>query len=198
MNEPESLASRRNRVERFLRDRGTETIDHPGGTLLAHLGRVADTLAAWGHDGDLQLAGLAHAVYGTDGFGVSLVELSDRATVVELVGTRAEGWIYQYAACDRETVYPRIDAVPVRFRDRFTGGEFEPSEPDFRAFLELTIANELDVLAQNAELATKYGTGLYELFARVRPRLSRAAWSACEGQLAPLLRPGWSHQLDSS
>ncbi|MGV9834811.1 DUF6817 domain-containing protein [Nocardia niigatensis] len=190
MKEPESLASRRNRVERFLRERGADTIDHPGGTLLAHLGRVADALAAWGHDGDLQLTGLAHAVYGTDGFGLSLVESSDRAMVVELVGARAERLIYQYGSCDRGSLYPRIDMDPVRFRDRFTGIEFEPAEPDFRAFLELTVANELDVLAQNAELATEYGPGLYDLFARVRPRLSPAAWAACEARLAPRSGPG--------
>jgi hypothetical protein len=60
MNDSGPLASRRIRVERFLRDRGADTIDHPGGTLLAHLNRVADTLASWGHDADLQLVGLAH------------------------------------------------------------------------------------------------------------------------------------------
>jgi hypothetical protein len=40
MNDSEPLASRRIRVQRFLRDRGADTIDHPGGgTLLAHLNR---------------------------------------------------------------------------------------------------------------------------------------------------------------
>lgn len=46
MNDSDPLASRRIRVERFLRDRGADTIDHPGDTLLAHLNRVADTLAS--------------------------------------------------------------------------------------------------------------------------------------------------------
>ncbi|MGW4244033.1 DUF6817 domain-containing protein [Nocardia sp. NPDC004722] len=184
VNDHEPLASRRTRVERFLRDRGADTIDHPGGTLLAHLGRVADTLAAWGHDADLQLAGLAHAVYGTDGFDRWLVELPDRATVVALVGERAEALIYLYASCDRKAVYPQIDSTPIPFRDRFTGREFEPATKDFQAFLELTVANELDVLAHNADLAAQYGPPLRELFTRVRPHLTPAAWSACESQLA--------------
>ncbi|MFE3189954.1 DUF6817 domain-containing protein [Nocardia sp. NPDC059240] len=182
MNEP--LASRRTRVERFLRDRGADTIPHPGGTLLAHLGRVADTLASWGHDADLQLAGLAHAVYGTDGFDRRLVELSDRATVVELVGERTESLIYFYAACDRKAVYPGIDSTPVLFRDRFTTREFVPTPTDFHAFLELTVANELDVLSHNPELTAEIGQPLYDLFSRVRPHLTPAAWSACHSQLA--------------
>ncbi|AYF78494.1 hypothetical protein D7D52_36965 [Nocardia yunnanensis] len=184
MNDHDSLASRRARVERFLRDRGADTIDHPGGTLLAHLRRVADTLAAWGHTPDLRLAGLAHAVYGTDGFDQSLVDLSDRATVVDLVGPVSESQIYLYACCDRSAVYPRIDASQPVFRDRFTGREFEPTPTEFRAFLELTVANELDVLAHNSELADRYGPPLLDLFTRVRPHLSPAAWSACESQLA--------------
>lgn len=189
MTDTDSLASRRARVERFLRDRGADTIDHPGGTLLAHLGRVADTLAVWGHDEDLQLAGLAHAVYGTDGFDQWLVELPDRPLVIDLLGPRAESLIYFYASCDRAVLYPRIDAAPLVFRDRFTGDEFEPASPDFRAFLELTVANELDVMAQNADLAAKYGAPLYELFTRVRPHLTPAAWSACHTQLSPNLSP---------
>ncbi|MVU76820.1 hypothetical protein GPX89_06105 [Nocardia sp. ET3-3] len=190
MNDPDSLAARRTRVERFLRDRGADTIDHPGGTLLSHLGRVADTLASWGHGADLQLAGLAHAVYGTDGFDRWLVELPYRATVVDLVGKDAEGLVYDYAACDRAAVYPRIDATPVRFRDRFTGHEFEPAAADFRAFLELTVANELDVMAHNTDLANRHGAALYDLFTRVRPHLTPAAWSACHAQLAHYPRPG--------
>ncbi|GAB0104223.1 hypothetical protein JMUB6875_31970 [Nocardia sp. JMUB6875] len=189
MTDTDSLASRRTRVERFLRDRGADTIDHPGGTLLAHLRRVADVLAAWGHDEDLQLAGLAHAVYGTDGFDRYLVELSDRPTVIDLLGPRAESLIYFYASCDRTALYPRIDATPLVFRDRFTGDEFEPDDSDFRAFLELTAANELDVMAQNSDLATQHGAPLYGLFTRVRPHLTPAAWSACHSQLSSIPHP---------
>lgn len=55
-------------VKTWLREHGAATIDHPGGTLYAHLGRVHDRLGALGHGPDVRLAGLTHAVYGTDGF----------------------------------------------------------------------------------------------------------------------------------
>lgn len=52
----------------FLRELGAEDIPHPGGTLLAHLRRVRTRLASWDARPALQLAGLCHAFYGTDGF----------------------------------------------------------------------------------------------------------------------------------
>ena len=68
-------------VKAWLRERGAERIDHPGGTLYAHLGRVHDRLGALGHDQHVRLAGLAHAAYGTDGFDLSLLDVTDRSTL---------------------------------------------------------------------------------------------------------------------
>jgi hypothetical protein len=66
------------RVAELLRARGAEAIEHPGGTLYAHLERVQDRLAALGASPRVQLAGRVHAVYGTDGFDVSLLTLDER------------------------------------------------------------------------------------------------------------------------
>jgi hypothetical protein len=73
-------------VRAWLRERGAEGIPHPGGTLYAHLSRVRDRLAALGQGPDLCLAGLTHAAYGTDGFGVTLLDLDRRETLRALVG----------------------------------------------------------------------------------------------------------------
>jgi hypothetical protein len=171
-------------AEAFLRERGTEKIAHPGGTLYDHLRRVAGVLADWGADTDVQLAGLCHATYGTDGFGTALLDTGARGTLAALIGPRAESLVYLYGGCDRDAVYPRLSATGlVGFRDRFSGEIHAPSERDLRAFLEITVANELDVLAHNAELAARHGPALAELFGRVRPRLSDRAWQACADQL---------------
>ena len=166
-------------VEEFLRARGAGGMDHPGGTLLEHLLRVGDRLGAWGADPAVQLAGLCHAAYGTDGFGQRLVQPGDRAVLSALIGERAEALVHLYATCDRRTVYPRLGcAPPVVFRDRLTGREHTPSEPDIRAFLDL---------------ADRHGPVLYRLFSRARGLLSAAAWEACVRQLgryAPEAAPG--------
>ncbi|MEY9969067.1 catechol 2,3-dioxygenase-like lactoylglutathione lyase family enzyme [Streptacidiphilus sp. MAP12-16] len=181
-------------VEELLRTRGASEMPHPGGTLLDHLIRVARLLDEWGTDPDVRAAGLCHAAYGTDGFDQALMDTTERALLAELIGERAEALVHLYASCDRGVVYPRLaSARPVVFRDRFTGREHTPPEPDVRAFLEITAANELDVLAHNADLADRYGPALHRLFTGSRDLLSAAAWEACVQQLsryAPDLRSG--------
>ena len=170
--------------EEFLRSRGAEGIAHPGGTLYAHLGRVADRLADWAAPPELQLAGLCHAAYGTDGFDVALLSVAERPVLVDVIGPRAEALVYRYGSCARSVVYPQIGGPgPVRFTDRFTGTADEPADADLRAFLELTAANELDVLAHNEDLAARYGKSLLALFTRGRDLLSAAAFDACQRQL---------------
>ncbi|WP_329103636.1 VOC family protein [Micromonospora sp. NBC_01699] len=168
-------------AEDFLRTRGTEEIAHPGGTLYDHLCRVADRLAAWGAPPDVQLAGLCHASYGTDGFDTALLEPSERATLVEVIGPAAEALVYWYGSCVRRAVYPRLgEPGPVPFTDRFTGTVEQPTEAELRAFVEITVANELDVLGHNPALAAEHGAALGRLFGRVRPRMSSAAWQSCQ------------------
>ncbi|MEV6749600.1 DUF6817 domain-containing protein [Streptomyces sp. NPDC051080] len=181
-------------AEKFLRARGAGEMPHPGGTLLDHLIRVARLLGAWGADPDLQAAGLCHGAYGTDGFDQALVDTTERALLADLIGERAEALVHLYASCDRSVVYPRLaNGRPVVFRDRFTGREYTPPEPDVRSFLEITAANELDVLAHNADLADRHGAALHRLFTRSRDLLSVAARDACVQQLgrhAPDAGPG--------
>ncbi|MFJ3921898.1 DUF6817 domain-containing protein [Streptomyces sp. NPDC090022] len=173
-------------VARFLRSRGAAAMDHPGGTLLDHLGRVAEVLGRWGAARDVRLAGLCHAAYGTDGFGPHLMETAERGTLAGLIGERAEAIVYLYGSSVRDVLYPQIGGPgPVTFRDRFTGAVHEPAEADLRALMEITAANELDVLAHNADLAARHGAALYGFFARGGELLSPGARAACERQLAP-------------
>jgi hypothetical protein len=166
-------------ILRFLRSHGAGTIEHPGGTLIEHLVRVAGTLDDWGAGEDVRRAGLCHATYGTDGFGTALLDVRRRDVLRALVGERAERLVYLYGGLDRGATYPRLGDLEVTVRDRFTGAEHIPSEVDMRAIVEITAANELDVVAHNTELAARHGAALRRLFERCRPRLSesaRAAW----------------------
>ncbi|WP_037603400.1 DUF6817 domain-containing protein [Streptacidiphilus rugosus] len=179
-------------AEGLLRERGAAETPHPGGTLLDHLHRVARLLADWGADPDVQLAGLCHAMYGTDGFDHALMGIHERPLLAQVVGARAEALVHLYASCDRGVVHRRLaNDRPVVFRDRFNGCEHTPTEPDLRAFVEITVANELDVLSHNPDLATHYGPALHRLFTEARDLLSAPAWDACARQLGPAARrPG--------
>lgn len=186
------------RIERFLAEHGAEGKPHPGGTLLEHLIRVRERLAAWGAAPEIQAAGLCHAAYGTDGFDETLLALADRDQLCALIGPAAEALVYFYGSCDRTAVYPRLGTPgPPAFRDRFTGAESAPADADLRAFLEITAANELDVLAHNPGLAAKYGPMLRRLFTRSRDLLSAGARVACDAGLPtgqPLPTPGTIEQ----
>lgn len=81
-----TINDRSSAAQALLHARGANNMEHPGGTLFAHLGRVRTMLAEWGADEDVQLAGLCHAAYGTDGFAVALLALNERPVLAEAIG----------------------------------------------------------------------------------------------------------------
>ncbi|WFE43558.1 DUF6817 domain-containing protein [Verrucosispora sp. WMMD1129] len=162
-------------VRHWLRQRGAETIPHPGGTLYAHLCRVHDRLGDLGCAVDAQLAGLAHAVYGTDGFDVTLLDWADRATLRNLIGDDAEALVYLYGACDRRRTWRQLAETGVVV-NRFTSQTWHLEPEQRQPFVDLSIVNELDVVEQDAATADRYGEYFRSLF---------AAW-------APIASPGVS------
>ncbi|MEU4214924.1 DUF6817 domain-containing protein [Actinoplanes sp. NPDC026623] len=158
-------------VRAWLRERGAETVDHPGGTLYAHLGRVHDRLGALGHGPDVQLAGLAHAAYGTDGFDLVLQPVADRTVLRDLVGERAEALIYLYAACDRSRSWRALPETR-RVWDRFAGVARDLAAEQVRPFTDLSIVNELDVVERDPGIAERHGDQLRALFESWAPLAS--------------------------
>jgi hypothetical protein len=172
--------------EELLIRHGATDMEHPGGTLLAHLRRVRDQLAAWGARDALQLAGLCHAVYGTDGFPPSLVDVTaDRPVVREVVGEEAEAIIHFYASCDRRHLYPQAGATTVDFLDRWSGEHTTLPSTALADFWELSFANELDIVRQSEQMRSAIGPSLWDLWAPARPWVSEPARAAFEAELAP-------------
>ena len=183
-------------VREFLLERGADRLQHPGGTLYAHVRRVAGLLAEWGASQEVQTAGLCHACYGTDGYAPALLTLAERPVLSDLIGPRAESLVYLYASCDRAAVYPALgQGGPVPFLNRLTGTTRTPPERDIRAFLELTAANELDVIGHSPAMAAEHGPPLLWLFAASRQRLSAAAWQAWSLQPAHQTEPADSEPI---
>ncbi|GCD98096.1 DUF6817 domain-containing protein [Embleya hyalina] len=162
----------------YIRMLGADRIEHPGGTLLAHLTRVEALLDSWGARPTLRTAGLCHAFYGTDGFAPRLLPLDRRAELAGRIGVDAERIVYFYASCDRAAGHPTLVDGP--FRDRFTGRTYLPAEAERRDFAELTAANELDIVRVDPEARDRYGAGLRDLLAGFRPLLSTAARDECD------------------
>lgn len=148
----------------WLDRHGAGDVAHRGGTLRGHLVRVADRLAAWGLSDVVRLAGLTHAAYGTAGFEDHLITPAQRDDLRAAIGAEAEALVYTYGACDRSTSYPQFPGgEPVRLSDRFTGDEMRLGDAETRAFVALTVANEIDVMQHNAGLAARHGSSFRAL-----------------------------------
>lgn len=179
---PDPVAASRAAVV-LLRDLGAAGTAHPGGTLLAHLRRVEEQLAAWGARPALRLAGLCHAFYGTDGFPTALLPVGRRAELAAVIGTEAEALVYLYGSCDRKATYPAFPDADAPVHDRFTGRARVPDPGSRRDFAELTAANELDLAGVDPSFRETWGPDLLALFTRFRPLLSRPAWASCQSVL---------------
>ncbi|MET9885433.1 DUF6817 domain-containing protein [Streptomyces sp. NPDC006430] len=183
MPAPTDPARREAHALALLHAFGAADLDHPGGTLLAHLRRVQEQLAAWGARPALQLAGLCHAFYGTDGFATTLLPVGRRAELAAVIGAEAEEITYVYASCDRGASYPSLDAEAPAFHDRFTGQVHSPDRQCRRDFAELSCANELDLARIDPAFRTAWGPDLLALFTRSRGLLSEPAWRDCRAVL---------------
>lgn len=150
---------------------GADAVQHPGGTLLAHLERVYTLTTEWSASRRTRLAAICHATYGTDGFPLALVPVTERRPLADVIGPEPERLVYLYGACDRADTYPQLGRDQLQLRDRFTGERTEVHGNDLDDFAVLTIANELDV-ARHATLppmALRHIRGLIEALARYAP-----------------------------
>jgi hypothetical protein len=164
----------------FLESRSAQSHAHVHGDLAEHLGGTYALLQQWGNSADVCHAGLCHAVYGTDGFAATLLDVnSERDDLVRIIGRDAEALVYFYASCDRGHVYPQIGvSAPINFRDRFTGRVLVPDPALFSSFMELTFANELDILSKNQLLVEQTRSYLGALFGRCREFVSAPAFAS--------------------
>ncbi|WP_328653441.1 hypothetical protein OG598_06100 [Micromonospora sp. NBC_00330] len=171
-------------VRVWLRRHGAEQIAHPGGNLYAHLCRVSERLAVLGCNRKVQAAGLTHAVYGTEGFDLTLLDRSDRAVLRNLVGADAEELVYLYGACDRGRSWRELARTGEVF-DRFTDQVRTPDETQLRSLVDLSIVNELDVIEHDPAVADRHGAYFRELFASWGPIASEQVIRDAERVLQP-------------
>ena len=171
------MSVERSHVVSFLTACGAGLEPHRRGAILEHLEGTEGVLRSWNAREPLVLAGLCHAVYGTDGLIDPLVPLDERHRLAEVVGDEAEQIVYFYASCDRAFVYPQFGTgETIRYRDRFTQRELEPREEELRDFVELTWANAVDVVEGSPE--EDWRTELAPFFLASAPFASEAARNA--------------------
>jgi hypothetical protein len=133
----------------FLAERSAEQVAHSSGSFLDHLAGVADLLVAWDCPADTCLAGLFHAVYGTEAFPRPLVDASTeagRAGVRAVIGEPAEQLSWLFERVDRQAFFAAVDADPPRVVDRTSGEHLAVSRAEHRALCDVLVANWLEQL----------------------------------------------------
>ncbi|MEX1152787.1 alpha/beta fold hydrolase, partial [Parvibaculum sp.] len=168
------------RIDRFIARNGGAGLQHPGGTLGAHLGRVGDMLREWNEAPEIVDAGRLHAAYGTEGFASSVVADRGRKTVIGIIGQKAERLVHLYCLCDRGASYPGWTTSNPQMVDRHTGQVSALDDATRRALVVMTIANEMDVLSHDVGLAKAHGHDLMALFDSWRPHIGEQARMALD------------------
>jgi hypothetical protein len=185
-NSTESPAATDRPAVAYLRTLGAGGVDHINGDLLTHLLGTEALLRAWGASEALQLAGLCHAAYGTDGFAESLLDVRrQRSELRRVIGADAEALVYFYAACDRNRIYAGFGskAIP-SYVDRYTGEASTPERETVCQFVELTFANELELARSGAAFRANVKDFFEELFPRCREFVSAGGWTTFEETFA--------------
>ena len=182
-----SAMSVREHALQQLQALGAGDFVHVNGSLVLHLRGTEALLRRWGNRDALCLAGLYHAVYGTDRIAGFLANLGMREAIADVIGAEAEGLAYLYGACAGETFHPKIGTPDqLTFADRFTDSEYPITELQLRDVCEMTVANELDLALGNARFSSKHREELLRLFERMRGLASEAALDAARETLRPM------------
>jgi len=162
----------------FMQSKKADNMPHSDSDLLSHLRDTADLLESWGNSEDICLAGLCHAVYGTEGFKNSMLDISEREILVQIIGEAAEELVYFYASAERDSFSPSINRERVKFRDRFTGEVFEPNETMLRHCLELMLANDIEISSRWEQFRRYTQPYNSELFTRCKNYVSEAGFDS--------------------
>jgi hypothetical protein len=160
------LSNRMEEALQRLSALGAEGLDHPAGDVLQHFRSTFERLQTWGEDEAVCWAGLYHAVYGTETFVPTLMTLERRQEVAGIIGAKAETHVYFFCACDRAFFARRLirEDIP-SYRDRFSSTIFQPSFEQVQAFCAITLANEIDVSANDMEgYLERYGRYVLPIF----------------------------------
>jgi hypothetical protein len=104
----------RNEHRIFLIERAhADAVKHSGRSLYDHLCGTHALLEQWSNREPVCTAGLFHSLYGTNRFRHKSWPLTDRATIRELIGERAEELAYFFCTRDRPWEFFNMPDTPI-------------------------------------------------------------------------------------
>ncbi|MFT5466814.1 MAG: hypothetical protein ACI8UO_001914 [Verrucomicrobiales bacterium] len=155
------MSNKLKRYTDFLTARGTEEVEHTGeDSFLTHLTAVHRDLKRWGYEEHVCLAGLFHAIYGTDKFRRYALPLDQRNDVRKRIGERAERLAYFFCAMDRDSFDKSLarGIPPYSMKDRFTGERVEFTDEDFEDLCKIQLVDWLEQVPRSKQWAYRRET----------------------------------------
>ena len=133
-------------ISAALMSRGASRVPHRAKSLMAHLRGTYDILRAWDQPTEVCLAGFMHSVYSTDAFRTSLFGVSDRETVLNLIGKRSEELVFLFCGVNRRELFATIDSGldSIVVKNRVGGGDLTLTQRDAGDLLPIYMANLAD------------------------------------------------------
>ncbi|MGV3724352.1 MAG: DUF6817 domain-containing protein [Actinomycetota bacterium] len=172
----------------YLVSVGADKIPHTETRFLSHLIGVYRDLKEWEAEEHVCLAGLFHSIYGTEMFQGFSLPLSERSSIRELIGERAERLAYINCALTRASLDASVavGGTP-QLWDRFADASLGVSDEEFTELLTIHLCDRLEQVerAGNWELRRP----AWENMARRLGGIALASWERVYSREPPLAAP---------
>lgn len=158
----------------MLRELGIDSYRHTGRGLSEHLLGTAALLDGWGCTEHVVVAGLLHAIYGTESYRAQPAPLADRRRVARMAGRDAERLAYLFGVMEKPSFYLNLlRPTPKRFvRSRLSHRRLHFREEEFVGLAHIVLANWLE---QRPSVPPEYRSMRQEELLAMRPYLLPAA-----------------------
>ncbi|TRU11014.1 MAG: hypothetical protein EWV75_12935 [Microcystis wesenbergii Mw_QC_S_20081001_S30D] len=155
-----------------LKQLGCDSTAHMNRDLLTHFQGTYQLLKKWGNQEAVCLAGLCHALYGTQTFPVALVSFSKRQEIAALIGEEAEKLAYYYSIITRQhfTENLKKNTNNLAIKSRLDGSIIPIQESEFIQLLEIFLADHLE---QIFSINYRYRYQYQSFFLEAKPYLSQ-------------------------
>lgn len=139
------------RLTDFLVSYGTDKVPHSDTPFLAHLIGVYKDLKEWGCEEHVLLAGLFHSIYGTEQFQGFKLPLTERETIRDLIGQKAERLAYVNCALTRDSIDQSAAVGAPNLHDRFTDEPLPITQDEWQDLLTMHLCDRLEQVERTGD-----------------------------------------------
>jgi hypothetical protein len=163
--------------KRFLQSLHFDDMSHSTRTLFDHLVSTGTLLQNWGCSETVYLAGLFHAVYGTESFRYQTDLTVHREAVQNVIGASAERIAWLFGISTGKSLWNQFGSLSTSISEgpkaslthRITGEALACDQSELLALADITLANALD---QAQYLPGRYDSAKLATFRVLLPYVS--------------------------